>query len=185
MKPHVKENELAPYLAYELMCKAEDTITPGVLVSICTSMAGLLLYEEKDQIEYYELYDIKPCLMPLKWLVLNNKETGQPYYFDVLKAAEEMPFEGKNNKFWKPLFTGSRQLTIEEKEHPKYLEVDNKFNDYSFSIDLENGDLSVYRADDLAKTNNQANYLQALYKHHFDVHGLLEKGLAVLKVLPQ
>jgi hypothetical protein len=31
MKPHVKENELAPYLAYELMCKAEDTITPGVL----------------------------------------------------------------------------------------------------------------------------------------------------------
>jgi hypothetical protein len=83
------------------------------------------------------------------------------------------------------LFTGSRQLTIEEKEHPKYLEVDNKFNDYSFSIDLENGDLSVYRADDLATTNNQANYLQALYKHHFDVHGLVEKGLAVLKVLPQ
>lgn len=57
--------QLASYLPYELQVKANDTVTPGVLVSICSGMAGLLLYEEKDEIEYYDLSEIKPLLIPL------------------------------------------------------------------------------------------------------------------------
>jgi hypothetical protein len=185
-KPAVALWQIANYLDYELEVKAHDKVAPGVLVSICTGMAGLLLfYEKTDTMEYYDMCEIKPMLRPLKELVLDNPKTGKPFYFDVLSAACEMPFQGKNNKFWKPLFTGSQQVTIEELNAPKYLEIDNNYNDYSFSIDLENGDLSVYRNGELATTDYQANYIQALYKHHFDVHGLLEKGLAVLKVLPQ
>lgn len=61
---------IAPYLPYELQFKDPETIAPGVMVSIVTGMVGLLLYENTDNIEYYELSDIKPLLIPLS--ELNN-----------------------------------------------------------------------------------------------------------------
>lgn len=130
---------------------------------------------------YVRLDEIKPCLRPLADLVKENPETGKPFFIEVLKASCEMPFEGKNNKFWKPLFTGSRQVTIEQETAPLYLEIDNLYNDYSFSIDLSNGDLSVYRNDELATTDNQAQYFRELARLHFDTDNLIGKGLAISK----
>lgn len=59
---------IAPYLPYELEFKDPETVTPGVMVAIVAGMPGLLFYENKDEIYYFDLGRIKPLLLPLSEL---------------------------------------------------------------------------------------------------------------------
>lgn len=99
---------IAAYLPYELEVKANDTVAPGVMVSIVAGMPGLLLYDDKDNIEYYELSAIKPLLIPLSELKnLDNytliqfikKQTG-------LQIDYELDIEvdvNKQQSIWMPI----------------------------------------------------------------------------------
>jgi len=61
---------IAPYLPYDLEFKDPETVVPGVMIAICAEMPGLLFYQNKDTIEYFNLNKIKPLLLPLS--ELNN-----------------------------------------------------------------------------------------------------------------
>ncbi len=150
-------------------------------------------YKASWEIEFVKVVDIeykyieptlsasdifKPLLLPLGDLTLINQATGNPYFIDVLQVVCPLPFQGRNNKFWKCMITGTEHKV----KSTGFLEIDNKFNDYSFSIDLENGDLLIYHGDDLSVPDGLFNYFNELAKYHFDFQSLLTAGLALNKL---
>lgn len=65
--------------------------------------------------------------------------------FEICKVSYPMPFEGNNKRFWK----------ISASRVKGFIDIKNKYNDYSFCIDLVSGDLDVYCCGELTTTNNQ------------------------------
>jgi hypothetical protein len=173
----IELKHILPYYEHNLHVR----INSGVAVVNGISNDLMISIKDPDAVDagmYVMIKEVRPLLLPLKFLVLNNPETGKPFFIDVLKAACELPFMGKNNKFWKTHLTGKKHLA--EPNQAQYLEIDNQFNEYSFSIDLSNGDLSIYRNEELATTDNQAQYFRALHKYKFDTEGLIEANLAAV-----
>lgn len=79
--------QYAPYLPSELQVKDPLTIGPGVMVSICTGMIGLLLYEDTDNIEYYEPCELKPILKSLNDLTTEDLDFSEFATFIGLRSA--------------------------------------------------------------------------------------------------
>lgn len=72
----LEPKHIYPYGPYDLQFKDPETVAPGVMVAIVAGMPGLLFYEEKDEIEYFDLSRVKPLLIPLSALMNNPEETG-------------------------------------------------------------------------------------------------------------
>lgn len=79
METKLELRHIAPYLPYELEFKDPETVIPGVMVAICAEMPGLLFYEDKDTIEYFDLSKIKPLLIPLSELTKDDFIIGMGY----------------------------------------------------------------------------------------------------------
>jgi hypothetical protein len=57
------------------------------MVAIVAGMPGLIFYEDKDDINYFDLHRIKPLLVPLSELKNTNA------YEDISKACEQRMVE--------------------------------------------------------------------------------------------
>lgn len=179
MKTELELSDILPYYEHDLVVKVNDgfALLNGIAGKTLISIAEI---NAVDAGMYVSLKDIKPCLRPIGDLININPVTGNKFFIDIIGASCEMPFQGKNGKFWQTIFSGNKHLT-ENNSEAEYLDIDNKFNEYSFGIDLANGDLNTYRNDELATTDNQANYIAALNTYHFDYKQLIKSGLAIDK----
>lgn len=171
------------YVPYDLEIVASDVNhdeAKFVVIGIHQKMFTVIDNEEQsDEVYHFEMSEAKPLLIPLHAITELNPLTKKPYFIEILKVSCNA-FMGKNNKFWEPTF--SDYPISEGTKAAKRVDIDNEFNDYSFSIDLLNGDLTAYYGRELDSTDNQAAYIEGLYKYHFDVHSLISKGLALNKL---
>lgn len=96
--------DILGYLPYSLELKANDTVAPGVMVSILSGMPGLLLYEDKDTVHYYELSAVKPLLLPLTVGMVVNKQNHTlsnwvPEYLVKLLVDDEEIYQHIEHQF--------------------------------------------------------------------------------------
>lgn len=79
------------------------------------------------------------------------------------------PFDGDRLKHW----------VKSEVSEMEFLTVSNKKNAYSFQIDCTNGDVSVYKDDELHTTDGTAKMTAYLLSQHFDLFNLIPQGIAI------
>jgi len=179
---------IAPYLPYELQFKDPETVVPGVMVAIVAGMPGLLFYEEKDEIEYFDLYAVKPLLVPLSELSLEKfaniiqQMTGWKeiiyakvgYYWAVCEKVNEDDDEPLNDD------------RIEYINRVEECDYDNVISMRAFRpnqvIDL---DLAYGTSDEMRyfmPYKVTLAWYSFLYKNHYDLHGLIDAGLALNKL---
>lgn len=153
---------ILPYLPYELEVKGNDTVAPGVMVSIVSGMPGLLLYEDKDNIEYYELSAIKPLLIPLSGLT--QQQWHNVFNAGLLNANPALPEEFLKAK-----------RSVEYHHEAIELCYDHSGNSISYSFDE-----FMFTSNGI-RFNQIAAY-QKLYEHHADIHHLIDAGFALNKL---
>lgn len=157
---------LAPYLPYDILCKAHDTIIPMPMTSIvCGGMVGLIGTE--DNIEFYEPYKVKPLLLPLSEI--------QKFMPEILKTLskldlsdctfEENEYDEDINQWWCNAFDGDRVISC------------LTFDGNAFYIQYWHG--TADDGFDLYKPQYEA--LQQLAKYHLDYQFLIDAGLALNK----
>lgn len=161
---------LAPYLSYGLVMKVNDGC--GKLIGVGQHSLDITDPDSIDSGMFVSYDECKPLLLPLSDIVERNSQTKEFYFLEILEPVF-VGFSPNNRRLW------THEIWHDEQPH---LEIKNKFNAYSFVIDLINGDVDVYLEDSLHCTQNQREYFNNLLKHHFDVFGLIEKGLALNKL---
>lgn len=149
---------IAPYLPYDLQVKCYDSVwsvegfRDGVVMS-------LFLIDKYTLTSAY-LSDVKPILKPISSM---TKE--EAYELGVLLISEA-DMEDKE--------VGIGEMTLMGVTYPTIMYQDQEDEDYSVmirfsSIGISGIDLVPYEA------------YEWLFKHHFDVFGLIGKGLAIAK----
>jgi hypothetical protein len=93
---------IVPYLPYELEFNDPETVVLGVMVAIVTGMPGLIFYEDKDTIEYYDLSAIKPLLIPMSELTKEElRAQGFHSHIDFLTHEKRSPIGEMGEYGWK------------------------------------------------------------------------------------
>jgi hypothetical protein len=145
---------LAPYLPYGLRCHLNNGI-----VEVNGISGNLVSVKDPDSIEagmYVGCEELKPILKPFSKLLEGD-------YMELCRRANSLPFDGANKHKWTA--NVSKQ---------NYLTVSNKWNVYSFQIDLSNGDVTVYVEDELHTTDNMIAITQFYFEYNYDVFGLYQ-----------
>ena len=132
---------ISPYIPYDLEFKDPETVVPGVMVAICAGMPGLLFYENKDEIEYFDLSRVKPLLIPLSELPKQAKSTVVG-----IRNIDQI-----NSKSW-------------------------------YLIKHKGGETCFYDLPEEMPIEDVYDTYEQLFAAHYDVFGLIEKGLALNKL---
>lgn len=156
-------NHIAPYLPYDLQFKDHETVAPGVMVAIVAGMPGLLFYEDKDEIEYFDLYAVKPLLIPLT-------QIGQANWFAILMQGLHQTVPPIVNMM-------PTMVPVIELHDDIGVELCYPGTHYSFSYDFKNKQF-----EGRGIRFNQLAVIEELYKHHADIHGLIDAGLGLNKL---
>ena len=94
---------------------------------------------------------------------------------DILTVCEaffSIPLHGRNKKFFKV-----------ERKGEDWAKVDNKYNDYSYEIDLTDGEIMVYNQGELESSGSSVNSIDKWrelgYALPYDDKSIFDMGIAV------
>lgn len=119
---------------------------------------------------HYDTSNFKPILRPLSDLTKEIEYNGEKFVtiLKLCEIAHSLPF-----------FT-PKQWCVEITDLD-FISVKSDKNYYSFSFDLEDCELSVFNGGDMESINDRYELYEKLFEWHFDVFGLIPKGLAIDK----
>lgn len=157
---------LAGYLPYKLKIKTERGIeTMSTLTENCVNIDYEDIYWFGQK---HEPDEFKPLLRPLSDLTKEIEVNGEKFIpmIELAKLALSVKFLIKpivDSQFLKVTFEGHNE---------DYSLLINKGLDFCLS------NVSLGRQHNV-RISNQLQLFQKLYEWHFDIHGLIEKGLAI------
>lgn len=182
------------YLPYELQVKDPETLAPGVMVSICTGMIGLLLYEDKDNIEYYEPHQVKPILRPMSDLhkeiefngnkIIPIVELGKIAFYtsnitNKYHAADEQETDGTPWLYAAQWNVGKRDsVAPDEKAKLVIYPSRTVFTGFTHPIHLQHRQY-VHGSWHTHPVNQTQTIIQKMAEMNFDYMGLIPAGVAI------
>jgi len=159
----IQLNQIAHYLPYDLEFKDPETVCPGTMVAIVAGMPGLIFYEDKDDINYFDLHRIKPLLIPLSQLT-------KAQWFSILMQGLHQTTPPMLNMM--PQFIPSIEFHDDLAVEMIYTGTGHTF---SYSYKEKQFESHGLRFNNLA-------VIEELYKIHADVDFLIDAGLALNKL---
>lgn len=164
--------EIKDYLHLYLGCVCVVSNRPAILNTVSThpkmDTAVVRFTDTDDETDWAVLNDLSeiiPLLRPL------NSITEEEI-LEVCKVACPKIFGAYRFKKWKV------EKIIPWDDFSKNYEVTNEKSDYSFSVDLMDGDICLYDEKDFEPTMIDQNYRFWYLKNYFDIFGLIEARIA-------
>lgn len=174
----ITTEEIAGYLPYKVKCLVKDAGGKEQVAELSS-----IYLNDKDLIANCGFYDlvesehgfesVKPLLRPLSSLTTEQEIEGK-----MVVPIVELARISDNDIAWKVVDGEVKGMRFKNNYRNS-----GKYGEYGHEMkfQVKNCDFEVRWETGAMCANNQLQLFQWLYKHHFDLHGLIDRGLAVDK----
>jgi len=163
METHLTIKHLAPYLPYGLKGSWTETFEIEKLIGFCED-------EVITNVEQFPLKDFKPILRPLSDLIEEIEHNGEKF-IPLIKLFDISVGHNWSSTNYLGCILGVNEFWLQLKDKkPSFAFGYNWENEMFYYLTKENYYLKVY---------NQLGLFNKLFEWHFDVFGLIEKGIAI------